>query len=256
MSGGTITFLGTGTSTGVPQIGCKCAVCRSADPRDKRLRCSALIETDGGARILVDCGPDFRLQMLGVPFAPLSAVLLTHEHYDHTGGLDDLRPFSAFGDVPVYADPLCAAHLRERIPYCFAENKYPGVPSIALREVTPGKPFSVGGEEVTPFGVLHDKLPILGYRIGSLAYITDMSCLAPGSRASLDGVRTLVVNALRLRPHHSHQSLSEALAFVRDIAPERAYLVHMSHQIGRHADVERVLPEGVRLAYDGLRVRW
>lgn len=240
----------------MPQIGCRCAVCRSADPRDRRLRCSALIETDDGARLLMDCGPDFRAQMLGVPFGPLSAVLLTHEHYDHTGGLDDLRPFSAFGDVPVYADPLCAAHLRERMPYCFAENKYPGVPSISLREAVPGKPFRVGGHEVLPFGVLHGKLPILGYRIGTLAYITDMSRVTPAARPCLDGVRTLVVNALRLRPHHSHQSLSEALDFVSDVAPERTYLVHMSHQLGLHADVERTLPAGVRLAYDGLRVRW
>ncbi len=256
MAGGKITFLGTGTSTGVPQVGCGCAVCHSADPRDRRLRCSALVETADGFRLLVDCGPDFRAQMLSVPFAPLSAVLLTHEHYDHVGGLDDLRPFSVFGNVTVYADALCAAHLRERLSYCFAESKYPGVPSISLHTAAPGVPLRVGGHEITPVGVMHGKLPILGYRIGPLAYITDMSVLQPGQFALLRGVRTLVVNALRLKPHASHQSLAEALAFVAEVAPERAYLTHISHDMGLHADTEAMLPAGVSLAYDGLVAEW
>ena len=248
-------FLGTGTSCGVPQIGCDCKVCRSADKRDSRLRCSALLETDSGNRILIDCGPDFRQQMLGVPFGRLDAVLLTHEHYDHIGGLDDLRPFCSFGDVYVYADSKTTHHVKESMPYCFEAHKYPGVPKLVMHEIEPNHPFRVGKDLIVPFSVMHGKMSILGFRIGSLAYITDMSYLPKESYGLFKGVTTLVTNALRLEPHHSHQTLGQALRFISHVHPRQAYLVHMSHQIGLHAEVDAILPEHVHLAYDGLCIK-
>ena len=181
-----ITILGSGTSTGVPEIGCKCPVCTSNDPRDNRLRCSGLIETEG-VRILMDCGPDFREQMIRLnDFKPLDAVFISHEHYDHVGGLDDLRPFCRLRDVPVYAERYTAERLRQRIPYCFAEHLYPGVPRILLKEIVPDSPFTVGNSkkakvEIIPVRVMHGKLPILGYRIGNMAWITDMLTMPGGA---------------------------------------------------------------------------
>lgn len=250
----TLHFLGTGTSTGVPQIGCGCAVCRSSDPHDHRLRTSALIETDDGRRILIDCGPDFRQQLLALPFRPLDGVLLTHEHYDHVGGLDDLRPFSIFGHVDVYADAYCARHLLDRIPYCFVEHKYPGVPNIALHTIRPDVPLELAGLQVLPLRVWHGRLPILGYRFGSLAYLTDMSRMEEEELSKLEGVETLVINALRHKPHHSHQSLDEALAVIRTLRPKVSYLIHASHELGLHVDIEASLPKGVHQAYDGLTI--
>ncbi len=257
-----LTFLGTGTSTGVPQIGCRCAVCTSADPRDRRLRCSSLLEVpdttapDGVRRVLFDCGPDFREQMLASQFRRIDAIFITHEHYDHVGGLDDLRPFSLFGDVTVYAEPYCARHLRERIPYCFTpkERRYLGAPSINLEEIQPHAAVRVGGVEVLPFRVMHGRLPIMAYRVGALAYITDMKTIGEAELPLLRGVETLVVNGLRHYAHPSHQTLDEAVAFARRVGARRTYLVHMSHHILPHAVEERRLPPHVRLAYDGLQI--
>ncbi len=246
------TLLGTGTSTGVPQVGCGCAVCHSADPRDRRLRSSALLDTDAGGRLLFDCGPDFRAQMLAVDFRRIDAVFITHEHYDHIGGLDDLRPFSVYGRVDVYAEDRCAAHLEERLPYCFVEDKYPGVPQIVLKRIRPHEPVSVGGVEVIPVRVMHGRLPIVGYRVGPFAYITDLHTLPASELALLEGLDCLVVNALRIEPHPSHQSLDEALALVARLSPRRAYFTHMSHDMGLHRTIEGRLPDNIHLAYDGL----
>lgn len=251
-------FLGTGTSTGVPQLGCHCTVCTSPDPRDRRLRTSALLETPEGS-LLFDCGPDFRQQMLSLPEAvreqPIRGVLLTHEHYDHVGGLDDLRPYCAQGAIDIYADKLCARHQRERMPYCFVEHKYPGVPDIRLHDVAPGEAVEVCGMVWRPFVVYHARLPIFAWQWENrLAYITDLSRLPEQTLPQLIGVETLVINALRQEPHPSHQTLDEALDLIRQIHPRQSFLVHASHHIGLHADLAPSLPPGVTLAYDGLCV--
>lgn len=248
-----LTFLGTGTSKGVPEIGCTCPTCLSNDPRDKRLRVSALIETDK-ARILIDCGPDFRTQMLSIPFDRLDGVLLTHEHYDHTGGIDDLRPFAIFGDIDVYADELTHRHLRERLPYFFREVLYPGVPRLLFHTVEPLVPFIINDVEVTPLQVMHGKLPILGYRIGDLGFVTDMTDAPEETISKLKGVDTLVIGALRQRPHATHQTIDEAICAARQVGAREVYLIHMNHEAGLHAETDATLPEGVHLAYDGLTI--
>ena len=247
-----ITILGSGTSCGVPQIGCTCEVCTSTDPKDKRLRCSALVEVDG-ANILIDCGPDFRQQMLGIDFKPLDAVLITHEHYDHVGGLDDLRPYSVFGGVSVYAEKFCMDHLMERIPYCFTppEKRYPGVPALDLMEIEPHKPLVVKGVTIMPIRVMHAKLPSVGCRIGNFAYITGMKTIPDSELPMLEGVEYLIVNGLRHKEHPSHQTSEEAIAFARQLGVKEAWLIHMSHHIRRHQQEEASLPAGIHLAYDG-----
>ncbi len=250
-----LTFLGTGTSTGVPQLMCDCETCRSADSRDKRMRASALL-TVGGKNILIDCGPDFRSQMLAVGgMTKLDALLVTHTHYDHVGGIDDLRPYSYMADgFPIYCRPDVACDLKARVPYCFVEKPYPGVPHLSLIEIADDIPFDVEGLRVTPLPVMHYKLPIVGFKIGGLAYITDAKDIPESTARLVEGVDTLVVNALRVTPHMSHMSLGDALAFISRVKPRVAYLTHLSHDMGPHASAERLLPPGVRIAYDGLTV--
>ena len=260
----TLTFLGTGTSCGVPTIGCQCYTCTSPDPHDKRLRCSALIETDT-TRLLIDCGPDFRQQVMPLPFRRIDGILITHAHYDHMGGMDDIRPYCQFGEINVYADPIARQGMLQMLPYCFAEHRYPGVPAIQLHEIHKHEPFRIGDLDIVPVEVMHHDLPILGYRItelradgtpgATLVYITDMKTIADTELPYIEGTPLLVVNALRQEPHHSHQTLAEAVAFARRVGAGRTYLIHSSHDIGRHAEVNAGLPADIQLAYDGQVVR-
>ena len=255
-----LTFLGTGTSQGVPVIGCRCRVCTSTDRRDKRLRTSAMVEMHG-VRLVIDAGPDFRYQMLRTGVRHIDGILFTHEHKDHTGGLDDVRAFN-FVDYPptihrvdLYAAPQTAACIRKDYDYAFARNKYRGVPEIELHEIDPSQPFRVAGIEIVPVSGHHsDRFTVTGYRIGALAYLTDFKTIDEAEIAKLHGLDTLVVNALRFAEHPSHFNVAEALALIRRVAPRRACLTHMSHEIGLHAETSIQLPEGVCLAYDGLTV--
>ncbi len=246
-----IEFLGTGTSTGVPQINCPCAVCHSTDARDKRLRTSALITVEG-KHILIDCSADFRQQALRANITQLDALLITHSHYDHCGGLDDMRPFCIDKPFPVYAEPSVITEIKNHLPYCFMPNPIPGVPQFDMRPIAPFEPFVTGGIEILPLRVMHHKLPIVGFRIGNMAYITDCLTLPDETIAQIKGIDTLVINALRIEPHLSHLSLDEALCLIERIAPRQAYLTHMSHGIGFHAEVTQQLPPHVTMAYDGL----
>ena len=247
-----VTFLGTGTSTGVPEIGCSCAVCQSNDPRDNRLRASVLVET-AGKRILIDCGPDFRQQMIRSRIYQLDGILLTHEHYDHVGGLDDLRPYCRQGAVPIYAESDVVESIETRIPYVFRAHPYPGVPRLALHTISL-EPFEVAGVLVQPIRVMHGRLPILGFRIGNFAYLTDILTLPETEVPKLQGVDVLVLDALREAEHPSHESVPQALALIDRLQPKQAYLTHMSHRIGLHAVAEQSLPAHVQYAYDGLEI--
>ena len=248
-----ITLLGTGTSQGVPVVGCQCEVCRSTDPRDNRLRTAAFVEVDG-VNLLIDAGPDLRQQLLRENITRVDAVLVTHEHKDHLAGLDDIRPvyFRQKKPMDIYAMPRVLNVIRKDFDYAFKEHPYPGAPSFELHPVRRDK-FSVGGVEIQPIQVRHLTLPILGYRVGSFAYITDASFVAESEMARLQGLEVLVVNALHLEKHYSHFNLEQALQFIDIVKPKRAYLTHSSHHIGLYADVAKMLPPNVTLGYDGLQ---
>jgi len=249
-----ITFLGTGTSTGVPQLRCNCPVCHSKDPRDRRLRCSALVET-GGKHILIDCGPDFREQMLRYHSGDIDTLIVTHHHYDHVGGTDDLRPYcrgkKAF---PVYCPEEVAEDFLRRMPYSFNEHPYPGVPKYDLHVVEPLQRFTAAGTDILPLPVMHYQLRILGYRIGNLAYITDAKTVPAETIEAVKGIDTLVINALRHEEHISHMSLAQCLEAIEAIRPRVAYLTHISHDMGFTSDLVRILPLNVHPAQDGMTV--
>lgn len=254
-----LTLLGTGTSQGVPVIGCQCEVCQSQDWHDKRLRTSAMVEVDG-VRIIIDAGPDFRQQMLRTGVRSIDAILLTHQHKDHVGGLDDVRAFN-FVDFPIirpvdiYANAITAACIKKDFDYAFMDNKYIGAPEMRLHEIDPNKQFSIKGVEITPIQGKHsERFSVLGYRIGKLAYLTDFKQIEPTEVGKLTGIDTLVVNALRFKLHHSHFNVEEALALIKHVQPRQSFLTHLSHDIGLHAITDSQLPTNVRLGYDSLTV--
>ena len=242
-------FLGTGTSTGVPQIGCSCSTCRSADSKDKRLRASVFI-TEGDTKILIDCGPDLRQQLLLNDINSVSAILLTHDHYDHVGGLDDVRPL---GDTQLYAEKRVLSVIQRNMPYCFADIKYPGVPLIHLHEINENE-FFINNLRIQPIRIMHAKLPILGFRVGKVAYLTDIKTIDDRSIEKLQNLDILVMNALRIKNHIAHLSLSEAIEIAIKIGARKTYFTHMSHDIGLHEEINKSLPENIELAYDGLQL--
>lgn len=242
-------FLGTGTSTGVPQIGCNCKVCRSTEIKDKRLRASVLI-SEGDTHVLIDCGPDLRQQLIRHQIYQLSGILLTHEHYDHVGGLDDVRPL---GEARVYAEKKVLGVIKRNMPYCFVEDKYPGVPLIKLNEINE-EPLKIGELNIQPIRVMHARLPILGYRFGKIAYLTDVKTIEDKSIEQLKGLEILVVNALRPQKHISHLSLDEAIEVAGKIGARETYFTHMSHDMGLHEEVDLQLPKHIHLSYDGLEL--
>jgi phosphoribosyl 1,2-cyclic phosphate phosphodiesterase len=250
-----VTFLGTGTSQGIPVIACDCEVCTSLDFRDKRLRTSIHIEIEGKS-FVIDSGPDFRQQMLRAGIKKLNAVIFTHEHKDHTAGLDDVRAFNFFQnqDMPVYGRRNVMEALKREFAYAFSEIKYPGVPLIELKEIE-NKPFTVEGIEFTPIEVMHYKLPVLGFRIKDFTYITDANAISDEELEKVKGTKILVLNALQKTNHISHFTLQEAIEMVQRIQPEQAYFTHLSHRMGTHKDTDRELPENMHIAYDGLKLK-
>jgi phosphoribosyl 1,2-cyclic phosphate phosphodiesterase len=245
-----ITFLGTGTSTGNPRLLCDCPVCHSADSKDNRLRSSIYVESQGTS-LLIDCGPDFRQQALRASIQKIDAVALTHEHYDHIGGLDDLRPFCNRHLLPIYGYRRVLDILKRNLPYGFSDIPYPDVPAFKVNPVV-NKPVTIGNITLIPVALMHYKLPVMGIRIGDMAYLTDFNHIEPEELNKVKGVKVLIIDALRIEKHISHNNLEEALTIVEQIQPESAWLIHMSHEMGFHQQVETQLPAGVGLSWDGL----
>ncbi|WP_282161734.1 MBL fold metallo-hydrolase [Ulvibacterium marinum] len=248
-----ITFLGTGTSQGIPVIGSNHPVCLSEDHKDKRLRVSVLLSWSDYS-FVIDCGPDFRQQMLTHEVSKLDGILFTHEHADHTAGIDDIRPFFfRQGDIPIYAHERVITSLKQRFDYIFADaNRYPGAPAVEVNLVEKDKPFKIGDTMVMPIEAQHNRLPVLGYRINDFTYLTDVKTIADEELEKIKGSQVLVVNALREEPHHSHFNLREAISFSEKVGAPKTYFTHISHLLGFHKDVEKKLPKGVLLAYDNL----
>ncbi len=247
-----ITFLGTGTSQGIPVITCNCIVCRSSDPKDKRLRVSILLET-GDKTIVIDSGPDFRYQMLRAGVKDLDAILYTHEHKDHVAGLDDIRPFNYLlkKNIDIYATERVQLALKKEFSYIFSDVRYPGLPQIDMHTIV-GDTFNIGNTQIIPLDIMHYKLPILGFRINEFTYITDAKTISDETVAKITGTKILVVNALQREDHISHFTLDEAIAFSKRIGAEKTYFTHISHNMGLHESVEKDLPLNIKLAYDGL----
>lgn len=246
----TVTVLGSGTSKGVPEIGCVCRVCSSEDPHDKRLRASVLVETRG-LRLLIDPSPDLREQALRLRLADIDAVLVTHSHYDHVGGFDDLRPFCGNFNLPIYLRKDVDEDLHRRLDYCFREHPYPGVPTFDMHDVG-DEPFYINGLKIIPVEVMHGKLPILGYRIGNFAYVTDAKTISDVEKEKLEDLDVLIINSLRDKPHFAHFSYAEAIEMIKELKPKRAYLTHFGHEAGLHTELEARCPENVKPSYDGM----
>ena len=250
-----VTFLGTGTSQGIPIIGSNHPVCLSSDPKDKRLRVSVLVSWND-YNYVIDCGPDFRQQMLVNPIERLDGILFTHEHADHTAGIDDIRPFFfRQGDIPIYAHERVVQSLKRRFDYIFAdEDRYPGAPAVQVQLIDKDSPFRLNDLEVIPIEVYHNRLPIFGFRLQGFVYLTDVKRIEESEMLKLKDVKVLVVNALRIEPHYSHFNLEEALEFAAKVNAERTYFTHISHLLGFHEVVEEKLPPNVYLAYDNLKI--
>jgi phosphoribosyl 1,2-cyclic phosphate phosphodiesterase len=250
-----IYFLGTGTSQGIPIIGSEHPVCLSTNQKDKRLRVSVWISWENHSYV-IDCGPDFRQQMLSSNCKMINGILYTHEHSDHTAGLDDIRPFNhKIGHLPIYAHARVIKNLKNRFDYVFeTENRYPGAPSVSARAVENNIPFEIGNKMAIPINVMHGSLQVFGYRIDDFAYLTDVKTIADDEIEKLKNLKVLVVNALREESHATHFNLNEALEFIKRVQPERAYLTHISHHLGFHDEVQKTLPQNVFLAYDNLEI--
>ena len=250
-----ITFLGTGTSQGVPVIACECSTCLSTDTNDKRLRTSLLLETDE-ITLLFDAGPDFRQQMLREHVTKLDSIILTHEHKDHIAGLDDVRAFNYKSQdaIDIWAEERVQKAVKKEYSYVFSEYQYPGIPKMRLNDIS-GEPFTIKGLTIQPVRIFHYKLPIFGFRIGNFAYVTDANYIPEESKEKLFGVKYLVINALRKEKHISHFSLREAIDIIHEISPKKAYLTHISHQMGLYSEVSKELPSGINLAFDGLSIK-
>lgn len=244
--------MGTGTSQGVPVIACDCTICTSTDPRDNRLRSSILIETQGKV-FSIDAGPDFRYQLLRAKVKKLDAVIFTHEHKDHVAGLDDVRAFNfiQMREMPVYVSDNVEVALKREFPYIFTDFKYPGVPRLDVHKIT-NLPFHAEGVEFIPIEVMHYKLPVFGFRVGDFTYITDVSSIPDSEKHKIRGSKVLVLSALRKQPHVAHFTFDEAIEMMNELKPEKGYLTHISHLLGKHEDVSKELPDFIELAYDGL----
>ena len=249
------TLLGTGTSQGIPVIGCDCDTCLSENPKDKRLRVSVLVETKEAA-LVIDCGPDFRQQMLREQVRQIDALVFTHEHNDHVAGLDDVRPFNfrTGKNMPLFATKRVLRQLEGRFAYAFEKNPYPGVPRLEPHVIDPEMTFNVKDITIVPVEIMHGRLPILGFRIGDFAYLTDMKSISDQEFEKLVGTKVLVVDALHQREHHSHMNLEEAIQFSERVGAEKTYLTHISHIMGPQAEVSKKLPKPVAFGYDGLKV--